>query len=243
MEVIQIETMEHCLFTPEKKCDPAQAIDGKYCCVESLQTPGNHTLVDKVLNNPSQMDWEHYKNQCKNMKPREGKNESCVVGGIQNPKTDDWPVQEIVQNPNNPNARPYCVDGCSIPPAILNGGVAIGMAAINATHDNPVGHPQSSFYGVCKTHDICYQTCDKNINQEDCDSNLKNNAIAVCKKIPLEDEIELISNLGLGGVKKYNAREFCEAKARQFYLALSTEKLNGGKSSFNQRRQEMCQCC
>lgn len=241
------ESINNCFFTPEKKCDPAQATDAQSCCVESLQAKGNYVLVDKVNDkNSNQFDWEKYKKQCKNMKPREGENKKCVVGTIPNPKTDDWPIQEVVQNPNNPNALPYCVDGCSLPPMALNLGIRFGVAAINATHDNPTGHSNSSFYEACKAHDICYQTCDKNINEENCDTNLLQNALAVCEKIPDNDLIT---------IKKYNitrpiqtfqtvnAKQFCQKTANEFYEILSPKKLGQGQKAFKQRRQEMCQCC
>jgi hypothetical protein len=50
---------------------------------------------------------------------------------------------------------------------------------------NPVGHPLSSFYGSCSSHDFCYQTCGS--QQSSCDDSMAANLQAVCAAIPATD--------------------------------------------------------
>jgi hypothetical protein len=229
------ERQNNCKFG--EQCG-AQFIKNKdtTCCGKDVKT-GADTPVDKQIKTEvKNFDWANYQKQCPNMRQSTGGPDSlwkqCVVGQKHGEK-DEWPVKEVIKNSG---ARDYCIDGCSTPQLAVSLAFRLEIFLI-ADKDNPIGHPNSSFYNACKQHDICYQTCSSN-SQLNCDAALRDNSIQSCSNIP-ENHQTTITTFGIS--KQVNTRRKCIDAANRMFNVLSDANL--GEAAFNTRRQQYCQCC
>lgn len=154
---------------------------------------------------------------------------------------DDYAVVTVEKNGS---ARPYCIDGCSTPPGMVNKLFRLGIF-IFENKDNPTGAGPggfgsgSSFFGACASHDKCYQTCNGN-DQETCDDRLLADMLAVCRQIPA-DHVTTFTNT-LGFQDEENTRNKCESAANNMHTGLQSP-LPASKRAFKVRRQQYCQCC
>lgn len=235
----QFESQNNCEFLAKGLCGDKPFDDAKQCCGKDAQS-GKAKVKDRQSTQfDSKFDWESYRKECPNMRPSEappdGFWQQCFVGQKHSP-SDHWPVKEVIQNPVIPNARKYCVDGCSTPPGAVTSAYAVEIFLVE-DKDNPTGHPNSSFYGACKAHDLCYQSCDTR-NQLDCDRKLRGDSFGVCNTIPTH-HTTTITTMGIS--HDVNTRAKCIGASNRMFNILSD--LNVGAKAFKSRRQQMCQCC
>jgi hypothetical protein len=215
------------------------------CCGKDPKT-GKARVIDKVMNKKGVISpgldsftWTNYTWACPDKKqnnaPPNTLWQKCEVGK-KHSQDDDYEITEVKANGT---ARPYCIEGCSIPPA----GVALALATgvfLVPNRDNPSGHPAASFYDACANHDVCYQTCDK--DQAYCDNKLESEAGAACQNISPSHVTEIMKPMGgMLMPVPINTRMKCEEIAAVFRFFLHDLKL--GKPAFDLRRQQYCQCC
>jgi len=205
------------------------------CCVIDPSS-GKSTPVDKqITSTPKSFNWANYVKQCPNMHQSESKPDSlwqsCTVGKKQSP-SDDYPILQVKQNPSDPNARPYCIDGCSTPPGVVR---TLYLAGIFLKEDqnDPSGVPSASFLPACSNHDICYQTCSASMDQSACDQQLLNQSDAACQTIPPNQTAKNAYGFTV------NVRSKCLSAAS----TMNTGLKDFGSKAFNMRREQMCQCC
>lgn len=238
------EQDHNCRFPPAAVCSGQPMNPDTQCCGKDESTG-----QDKIQNRQAQADaadfrWSTYTQQCPNMKQSEGAPDAlwaqCVVGQ-RHGASDHWPVREVVQNPGSPNARSYCIDGCSTPPGVVSSLYRAGWFIFN-DKDNPTGAGPggfgegSSFYGACANHDKCYQTC-SSTPRNTCDNNLLADMTTACNRVPADHVTTFINNFGFEDDE--NTRDKCLAAANRMHTGLQI----GGGPAFNTRRQQYCQCC
>lgn len=236
------EKANDCVFLAEG----CKGMDLQTQCCSKDEATGKSKPVDKqATKEDSKFVWTAYQKQCPGMKQSnslpDGLWAQCVVGKPHDPKDDEWNVTEVI---SNGSGRTYCIDGCSTPPYIVKTLYQTGVFIVE-DKDNPTGYAtSSSFYNGCKSHDMCYQTCDKT-SQATCDENLLKANLAACSTIPVNHTTEIPRKFG--DPKKVNTRDKCvdAAKAMNFGLAPRSddEVGGGGAKAFKKRRQQMCQCC
>jgi hypothetical protein len=205
------------------------------CCVTDSTTGKQTPVAKQITSAPQTFNWANYVNECTNMHQSEAKPDalwqSCTVGKKQSP-SDDYTIIQVKQNPNDPNARPYCIDGCSTPPPVVRALYLAGTFLV-ADRNDPSGVPSASFLPACSNHDICYQTCSASLNESTCDQQLLNQSDAACQTIPANQT----------GKNAYgftvNVRNSCLSAASTMYKGLQ----EFGSKAFNMRREQMCQCC
>lgn len=189
--------------------------------------------------------WEDYVKACPNKRQSEGAPDGlwsqCKVGE-KHSASDDWAVREVIADSRSPNARQHCVDGCSTPPGVVRALTTKG-SFIFEDKDNPTGAGAggigdvASFYGACKNHDLCYQSCD-NRTQKNCDDQLRQDMLELaCNRIPIEHETTYRGNFGR--TRTTNTRDKCISAASDMWVGLRAF----GEDAFNLRRQQYCQCC
>lgn len=191
--------------------------------------------------------WTNYKWACPNMKqndaPPNALWQQCEKGKKHSPE-DDYEITEARKNQNG-SARDYCIDGCSTPPSVV--------ATLYATkiflaldRSNPSGYKTAtggtpaSFQPACAAHDVCYQTCN-GVDQVACDAKLEKDSKAACQSIPAGHKTQT-GFLMVGPVlvpQFENTRTECEKAAQAMHTGLK----KFGKTAFNLRRQQYCQCC
>lgn len=233
------ETANNCKFPSATACAGKSIDKETQCCGKNAET-GTDEIQDKQITaSPASFDWSSYQKQCPNRRQSEGKPDGlwsqCVTGRVQSP-ADHWTVVEVIKNQSNPAARAYCIDGCSTPPAAITVAYKLNIFLFR-DKDNPTGHQNSSFYGACKNHDICYQTCSVD-SQLTCDSALRNDSTVACNNVPANHRTTVTT---LGVSYQVNTREKCISAANRMFDILSN--LNLGKSAFDMRKQQYCQCC
>lgn len=235
----QYEVQNNCKFLAKGLCGDKPFDDAKRCCGKDAKTGSAKVKDRQITQFDSSFDWATYQKECPDMRqseaPPDGIWQQCFVGQKHSP-SDHWPVKEVIQNPVIPNARKYCVDGCSTPPGAVTAAYAVEIFLVE-DKDNPTGHPNSSFYGACKAHDLCYQSCDTR-NQLDCDSKLRSDSFGVCNTIP-KQHTTTITTMGIS--HDVNTRAKCIGASNRMFNILSD--LNFGAKAFKTRRQQMCQCC
>lgn len=241
------EQQNNCYFTDEYcgGTTAAHRIDRQtQCCGKDPRT-GLSAVQDKQISQARQdFDWDRYTRSCPNMRQSEGAADAlwaqCVVGR-RHAAGDHWDVREVVGIPGKPNARPYCIDGCSTPPAAVSLLYRTGSFIFN-DKDNPTGAGPggfgegSSFYGACAAHDRCYQTCNST-SRKTCDDTMLADMRAVCNRIPANHVTTFTNNLGFEDDE--NTRSKCHSAANRMHTGLRA----GGGDAFNTRRQQYCQCC
>jgi len=235
----------NCLFPADALCNGKAFKSDLSCCGKNANNGKDEIQIKQSKTVSAGFKWEDYIKQCPNIKQSEGESDNlwsrCAVGQ-RHSASDTWPVQEVEANPNNPNARSYCIDGCSTPPVAINSLKNTGHF-IFADKDNPTGAGvggiggATSFYGACATHDRCYQSCEKSKDQDSCDNQLLQNMMAVCNAVPANHITTFINNLGFSG--NVNTRSKCIGAANKMHTGVYW----GGKNAFNLRRQQYCQCC
>jgi hypothetical protein len=236
------EKENDCAFLP----NGCQGMDSAKQCCSKDETTGKSKPVDKQITTiGDKYDWSAYQKQCPQMKqsesPPDGLWAQCAVGRPHDPTDDKWNIVEVI---SNGSARSFCVDGCSTPQAAIDAAIFARIFLVN-DKDNPIGHPNSSFYEACKAHDICYQSCNKT-SQATCDVNLRDASLAKCNNIPVEHTTSVPNYIG-NGTTTVNTRQKCVQAANKMHQILSPfnndEVGGGGATAFKKRRQQMCQCC
>ncbi|MDO8892791.1 MAG: hypothetical protein Q7V00_13165 [Sulfurimicrobium sp.] len=240
----KFEKENNCKFGTDNFCGGKPLDKETQCCGKNETTGADKIQTKQATTENSNFDWATFRKQCPNMKQSEGVADGlwsqCKVGQL-HAADDDWPVREKVKNPSNPNARDYCIDGCSTPPNIVTSLYRSGVFIFN-NKDNPTGAgPRgfgegSSFYGACSNHDICYQTCNST-SRSTCDNNLLADMQAACNRVPVDHITTFTNNLGFQDNE--NTRQKCHSAANTMHTGLRV----GGGSAFNKRRQQYCQCC
>jgi hypothetical protein len=205
------------------------------CCVTDPST-GKQTPVDKQISSaPKTFSWQNYVKECTNMHQSDAKPDSlwqsCTVGKKQS-SSDDYAIIRVMQNPNDPNARPYCIDGCSTPPSVVGALFALGIFLVPDRND-PSGVASASFLTACSNHDVCYQTCSASLDESACDKQLLSQSDAACQTIPANQTSYTTQGQIIG------VRDSCLAAAQTMYEGL----VKYGSKAFNMRREQMCQCC
>jgi len=239
----QYEKENNCKFPSDAVCNGKKIDEETQCCGKNAKT-GKDEIQDKQIRSLNKnFDWDIYQKQCPNMRQSEGNADAlwaqCVVGQ-RHSADDDWPVREVLSNPNNPKARTYCIDGCSTPPGTVKSLYRAGTF-IYEDKDNPTGAgggfgQGASFYGACRQHDICYQTC-TSTDRAACDDQMLRDMLAVCARIPENHTTTFTGNFGL--TVTVNTKEKCEDAANTMHTGLDWF---GGKA-FKNRKQQYCQCC
>lgn len=228
-----------CTFPPGDTCGEKPINTSLQCCTKDAQSGKAKIKSKQITVLDGEFNWDNYKKECTGMRqseaPPDGLWAKCEVDK-KHSETDDWVVKEVVKNPIGPEARTFCVDGCSTPPGAITAAFKLNIFLVK-DKDNPTGHANSSFYSGCKSHDICYQTC-STTSQLTCDTNLREQSLAACELIP-PDTTTTITTLGI--TSTVNTRFKCRDAAREMFKILST--LGFGAKAFNLRRQQMCQCC
>jgi hypothetical protein len=233
------ERDNNCKFANDNLCGSKPINKATQCCGKDAKT-GSASIHDRQTTrlNPA-FNWSDYQRQCPGRRQSESRPDQlwqqCVIGQRHAPD-DDWPIREVVRNPQTPNARPFCVDGCSTPPAAVTAAYRLEIFLVR-DKDNPTGHPSSSFYGACRSHDLCYQTCSSS-SQIDCDTRLRDDSLVACNMVPPEHETA-VRTFGIS--RNVNTRAKCITAANRMFSILSD--LGMGEAAFNLRRQQMCQCC
>jgi len=243
----QFELQNNCYFSDEYCGGTSQAhhIDRKTQCCGKDPTSGKPATQDKQISRANDdFNWDNYVKSCPKMRQSEGNADAlwpqCKAGQKHHPE-DHWVVQEVEVQPGNGNARPYCIDGCSTPPAAIEvlyrSGWFIYWDKDNPTGAGPGGYGSgSSFYQACAVHDRCYQTC-SNASRQTCDDNILADMLRVCNSIPVEHVTTFTNNLGFQDDE--NTRDKCQSAANRMHTGLRI----GGGSAFDTRRQQYCQCC
>ena len=243
----QFEQQNNCYFSDEYcgGTSPAHRLDRRTQCCGNDPVSGRPSVQGKQISRAQEsFNWDNYVRSCPNMRQSQGQADAlwpqCRVGQ-RHTASDHWVVQEVVAPPGNANARPYCIDGCSTPPAAIEllyrSGTFIYRDKDNPTGAGPGGFGSgSSFYQACAAHDRCYQTCNNN-NQATCDNNLHRDMLNVCRSIPADHVTTFTNNLGLEDDE--NTRSKCESAANNMHTGLQV----GGRPAFSARRQQYCQCC
>jgi hypothetical protein len=235
----QYEKENSCKFPNDALCGDKPLDKSTQCCGKDAATGKAKAKDRQITALDSKFDWEIYKKECPAMRqseaPPDGLWAACAVGQRHSTK-DDWPVREVLNISGKPNARKYCVDGCSTPPFAVSAAFTAEIFLVR-DKDNPTGHPNSSFYAACKAHDICYQSC-TSASQLDCDTRLRDQSRLACQQIPADSE-STITTFGIG--RQVNTRSKCITAADRMFNILSDAGL--GQAAFNLRRQQMCQCC
>ena len=244
---VQFEKVNNCVF-PASACGSFNK--DTQCCGKDPRT-GKPRVIDKVMNKKDVISpgldsftWVNYTMSCPNKKqndaPPNALWQKCHVGKIHMPDDPDdyYKVTEVQENGT---ARPYCIEGCSIPPLVVATSKALGIFLPNGDRNNPSGYQTASFESACNSHDVCYQTCKD--DQMTCDKRLKDDMIAACGVIPPAHET-LTGFTIVGGVllpKFNNTRQKCMDAANSMFTVLGPWKF--GTPAFNLRRQQYCQCC
>ena len=232
----QYENQNNCKFPNKGLCGDKPIDAATQCCGKDAKS-GSAKIKDRQITQlDSKFDWTNYQKECSNMRQSEGKPDAlwaqCVVGK-KHAADDDYPIVAVEKNGN---ARSYCIDGCSTPPAAVSAAYTAEIFLFK-DKDNPTGFTSSSFFGACAAHDKCYQSCNGN-DQKFCDDQLRANSILACNTIPPNHQ----TTLTLFGVHhQVQTLEKCLKAAEKMHTILST--LGLGKSAFNTRRQQYCQCC
>jgi hypothetical protein len=236
----EYEIKHHCKFPAGDMCGEKAISTATQCCTKDAQSGKAKIRNKQITVLDGEFNWDAYKKECTGMRqseaPPDGLWAMCEIEELHDPTNDKWPVKEVIKNPSNPRQRPFCVDGCSTPPAAITAAFKLQIFLVK-DKDNPTGHEKSNFYDACKIHDICYQTCSIN-SQVDCDTNLRDQSLAVCEQVPPEHSTP-ITFLGIS--KMVNTRFKCRDAAREMFRVLSTWGF--GDTAFKKRRQQMCQCC
>jgi hypothetical protein len=240
----EYEKTHNCKFAPGDGCSGMTIDKTTQCCGKDPRT-GKAKVVDKVMTKKDVIStgtdsftWTNYLLTCPDKKQSNAEPnalwQQCEVGEKETPE-DAYKIVEVRQNGT---ARPYCIDGCSEPPSAVATAYSAGIFLTN-DRNNPTGYSEeSSFLSACTKHDVCYQTCNDN-DQAACDADLKANSIAACNAIPADS---MTFSLGVVPIPHFvNTRNKCIAAAEDMFRVLNT--LGLGKSAFNMRRQQYCQCC
>jgi hypothetical protein len=240
----EYERKNNCKFAQGDLCGGVTIDKVTQCCGKDPRT-GNAKAVDKVMTKrgviaagADSFTWTNYVLTCPDKKQNNSAPNAlwnqCVVGEYETPD-DAYKVIEVRQNGT---ARSYCIDGCSEPQSAVVAAYAAGIF-LTLDHNNPIGYSDgSSFYRACAKHDVCYQSCNDK-DQNACDSELKINSIAACNSIPF-DHMTIV--IGPNGIPiQINTRRKCNEAADDMFTVLNTLKI--GRSAFNMRRQQYCQCC
>lgn len=232
----QFESQNNCKFVSKDLCGDKPLDTAKQCCGKDATT-GNAKVKNKQATQlDPNFDWPIYQKECPNMRQSEAPPDSvwqqCTVGQRQNPATDDWPILVVKQNATNPNARPYCIDGCSTPKNVVDVLYSTGIFLVE-NKDNPTGYSGASFLNACSNHDICYQTCGASFDQTTCDNKLLTESFNACEIIPRDlTTIDVLGNVR----HTYSA---CKNAANKMNTGLYLK----GKAAFLTRKQQYCQCC
>ena len=235
----QYEKDNSCKFASDALCGDKPVDKSTQCCGKDAITEKAKIKDRQITASDSKFDWDTYRKECTAMRqseaPADGLWSACKVGE-RHSANDDWPVREVISFPGKPNARTYCVDGCSTPPLAISVAFRAEIFLVR-DKDNPTGHPSSSFYAACKAHDICYQSCTSD-SQLTCDTKLRDQSRLACQQIPPDAE-STITTFGIE--RQVNTRSKCINAADRMFNILSDAGL--GKAAFSLRRQQMCQCC
>lgn len=251
-EQAKFEKENNCKFGTDNLCGGKPVDKATECCGKDSRT-GKPKVVDKVMtkkgvitDGADSFTWENYQRMCPDRKqnnaPPNELWQTCEKDKKHSPD-DDYEIEEV--RPNGA-ARPYCIEGCSIPPAAVATAYGTGIFLF-PNRNNPAGYETgrsaertaaSSFYKPCVAHDICYQTCKD--DQKTCDTKLKSDSIAACRTIPAEHETPVPAPPP-ALVSFKNTRYECEKAAGRMFDVLSGFKF--GAPAFNLRRQQYCQCC
>jgi hypothetical protein len=235
----QYEKQNNCKFANDALCGDKPLDKSTQCCGKDAITGKAKSKDRQITALDPKFDWDTYKKQCTAMRQSEAAPDAlwaaCEVGKKHSAE-DDWPVKEVIGFTGKPNARTFCVDGCSTPPLAISAAFRAEVFLVR-DKDNPTGHPSSSFYEACKAHDICYQSCTSD-SQLACDTKLRDQSRLACQRIPPDAE-STITTFGIG--RQVNTRSKCVNAADKMFNILSDAGL--GKAAFNLRRQQMCQCC
>jgi hypothetical protein len=216
------------------------------CCVTDPKTH-QQTLIDKQITKPpASFNWTTYVQECPKMhqsdSPPDALWKTCVPGKIQDPSdaTDFYTIIKAQKNSTNPNARTYCIDGCSTPPKVVTALFNAGSFLV-ADRENPSGYPSASFEPACSNHDICYQTCSASLTQSACDEQLLAQSDAACATIPPDVTVKKIISGGKAGPLTIytNVRDACMTAAKRMNQGLYLF----GKAAFQTRREQYCKCC
>lgn len=238
------ERENNCRFPPQAVCGGVPMNPDSQCCGRDARTGADRVQARQRTALDTDFNWDRYRRECPGMRqseaPPDGLWSQCVVGQ-RHEDADHWVVREVVAHPQNPQARPYCIDGCSTPPsavrALYRSGWFIFEDKDNPTGAGPGGFGEgSSFYPACANHDRCYQSCDSR-NRQTCDDQMLQDMRAACNAIPADHVTTFINNLGFEDDE--NTRDKCHSAANRMHTGLRV----GGGAAFDKRRQQYCQCC
>lgn len=238
----QFEKENNCAF-PASACGSFN--EDTQCCGKDPRT-GKPRVIDKVMNKKGVISpgldsftWTNYTSACPDNKQNNAPpNALWQMCEKDKPHGGGYAIDEV--RPNG-TARPYCIDGCSIPAYAVAGAVALEIFLFH-DRNNPIGYATSSFKTACNNHDVCYQTCKD--DQLTCDIKLKNDSLAACQTIPA-GHVTWVTKIIPGPApaipKPFHTRAACEKAANEMFKVLNEWGM--GESAFNQRRQQYCQCC
>lgn len=238
----QYEKQNDCAF-PASACGSFNK--KTQCCGKDPKT-GEPRVIDKVMKEKGVISpglgaftWETYTAACPDKKQNNAlPNELWQMCEKGKPHGGGYDIDEVRLNGT---ARPYCIDGCSIPDFVIAAAVALEIFLFH-DRNNPAGYAASSFKPACNNHDVCYQTCKD--TQLTCDVKLKNDSLAACRAIP-SGHVTWVTKAIPGPVpaipKPFLTRAACEKAANEMFKVLNEWGM--GESAFNQRSQQYCQCC
>lgn len=241
----KFEKENNCKFGTDNFCGGKLLDKETQCCGKDPRT-GKPLAVDKVMakkgvisSGLDSFTWTNYQMACPDKKQNTAPpNELWQMCEKDKSYGGGYDIDEVRQNGT---ARPYCIEGCSIPSYAVAGAVALEIFLFH-DRNNPIGYATSSFKPACNNHDVCYQTCKD--DQLTCDIKLKNDSLAACQTIPA-GHVTWVTKIMLGPVpaipKPFHTRAACEKAANEMFKVLNEWGM--GESAFNQRRQQYCQCC
>ena len=141
---------------------------------------------------------------------------------------------DILGKKQNPNWKPE-IDGCSLPWYVI----PIG-APFTWNKDNPVGW--CSFYAVCATHDLCYQTCYNQTADAKpkawCDNHFLKNMQAACDKCVAQKAWGTY-RWTYANIDAKQMKENCYDRAEIYAKGVREH----GDDAWNKRQKQVCQDC
>jgi len=207
------------------------------CCVDR---PGTITGKLTVLKTgPSLQFLQQYcPDRGQTKRNAAGNNEVCYGDEIS-------PEGERIQAVANGEYINFCIDGCSQAQIGAATFYVLGIAGVVDTQ-NPTGLGDrlgtlplsTSFYGACRGHDVCYQTCSKE-DKSVCDNAMRDSMYSTCENIT-PDLFATFESLGSGLPRQVlNVRAVCMRNAWAYYQGLVWL----GSGAFAERKAQYCECC
>ena len=157
---------------------------------------------------------------------------TCCQDGAQIPNS---PIADLSKCPNrvrNPNWQ-FDYDGCSLQPlpAAIRNNPAGGIDTLFSDD-----HLARTHVYACDEHDRCYQTCngstDLDSAEEICDQTLRNIALNQCLR-SLLNPLDVLTG----------ASTRCFVFAEAYYVGLSPTGVGLGRTAFEMRQKQVCNCC